>query len=100
MLEMKVPGSTPNQRTATSHAPAMPTQVYKIQSNGTVSTAASKRGDSRYCTGLTAIVTSASICSVMRMLPSSAAVALPARAATINAANTGAISRVSETATT
>ena len=51
-------------------------------------------------TGLTAMVTSASICSVMRMLPSSAAIALPARAATMSAANTGAISRVSETATT
>jgi len=42
------------------------------------------------------MVTSASICSVTRMLPSSAAIALPARAATINAENTGAISSISE----
>ena len=47
----------------------------------------------------TPMVTSASICSVTRMLPSSAAIELPARAVTISAVNTGAISRVSEMAT-
>ncbi len=46
------------------------------------------------------MVAIASICSVTRMLPSSAAIALPARAVTMIALNTGAISRVSETATT
>ena len=50
--------------------------------------------------GLTPMVVSASICSVTRMLPSSAAIALPARAVTIRAVNTGLISRVSEIATT
>ena len=63
-------------------------------------TPAIKRGDSRYWMGLTPIVVSASICSVTRMLPSSAAIALPARAVTIRAVNTGLISRVREIATT
>jgi hypothetical protein len=45
------------------------------------------------------MVTSASICSVTRMLPISAAIALPARAVTISALNTGAISRAIEIAT-
>ncbi len=71
-----------------------------MQSSGTISTEESTRGETRYCTGLTPIVTSASICSVTRMLPSSAAIALPARAVTISAVKTGLISRVSEMATT
>jgi hypothetical protein len=60
---------------------------------------ASRRGESRYCTGLTPIVAIASICSVTRMLPSSAAIALPARAVSMIPANTGATSRASDTAT-
>ena len=42
----------------------------------------------------------ASICSVTRMLPSSLAIVLPARAVTTTAASTGASSRASASATT
>ena len=45
------------------------------------------------------MVVMASICSVTRMLPSSAAIELPARAVTMMAEKTGASSRVRETAT-
>jgi hypothetical protein len=62
-------------------------------------TDASRRGASRYWIGLTPMVAIASICSVTRMFPSSAAMALPARAVTMMAANTGATSRESDTAT-
>ena len=41
----------------------------------------------------------ASICSVLRMLPSSAAQALPARAVTMSPVKTGLISRVSDSNT-
>ncbi len=44
-------------------------------------------------------VVSASICSVTRMVPSSAAMAAPTRPATIRPASTGPSSRVSETTT-
>ena len=53
------------------------------------------RGVTRYWTGLTANVASASICSVMRIEPSSVAMPAPARAATMIEVNTGASSRVS-----
>ena len=43
---------------------------------------------------------SASICSVTRMVPSSAAMALPTRPVTISAVRTGASSRVRDRATT
>ena len=56
------------------------------------------RGVTRYCTGLTAIVESASICSVMRIEPSSVAMPAPARAATTIEVNTGASSRVTRDA--
>ena len=48
--------------------------------------------------GLTAIVSSASICSVMRIVPSSVAMPAPARAATTIDVNTGASSRVTRDA--
>ena len=61
---------------------------------------ARSRGTTRYWTGFTARVARASICSVMRIEPSSVAIADPARPETISAVSTGAISRVrvSETA--
>ena len=64
-------------------------------SSGTMIVPATTRGVTRYCTGLTAIVESASICSVMRIEPSSVAMPAPARAATTIDVNTGASSRVS-----
>ena len=56
------------------------------------------RGRTRYWTGLTATSTSASICSVMRIEPSSVAMPAPARAATTIDVNTGASSRVTREA--
>jgi hypothetical protein len=67
---------------------------------GTITSPARMRGTTRYWTGLTAIVSRASICSEARMLPSSAAMPEPARAATMMAVRTGAISRESERPTT
>ena len=58
------------------------------------------RGDTRYWIGFIAITVSASICSVACIEPSSAAIADPARAATISAASTGPSSRTSTSATT
>lgn len=81
------------------HAPPSPMMKKSSESTGTITTPAMRRGTTRYCTGLTAIVSRASICSDARMLPSSAAMPEPARAATMMAVSTGAISRerVSET---
>ena len=45
------------------------------------------------------MLSSASICSVTRMVPSSAAIALPTRPLTISAVSTGASSRVSDRVT-
>src|SRR2546428_796890 len=49
--------------------------------------------------GLSAMTSSASICSVMRMMPSSAVSAEPARPVTMRAASTGPSSRISDNAT-
>ncbi len=58
------------------------------------------RGTIRYWTGSVPSAVSASICSVTRIVPSSAAIALPTRPVTMRAVRTGASSRVSERATT
>src|SRR6266571_1342908 len=57
----------------------MPMRSKIEQSMGMMRTLASTLGAIRYCMGLTAIVSSASICSVMRMMPISAVMAEPAR---------------------
>ena len=49
--------------------------------------------------GFSAITVSASICSVMRMMPISAVSAEPARPVTISAESTGPSSRMSDSAT-
>ena len=54
------------------------------------------RGTTRYLIGLVDSVVRASICSVTRMVPISAAMAAPMRPATIRPASTGPSSRVSE----
>ena len=64
-------------------------------STGKTTSAARKRGTARYCTGFTAMVSMASICSVTRMVPSSVVMALPARPVTMSAVNTGESSRAS-----
>ena len=55
-----------------------------------------RRGATRYLSGLVESVVSASICSVTRMVPISAAMAAPMRPATIRPASTGPSSRVIE----
>ena len=57
-------------------------------------------GDTRYEKGFVDKVLSASICSVTFIVPISAAIAAPARPATINPANTGASSLVIDSTTT
>jgi len=61
---------------------------------------ATTRGTTRYLTGFVARVTSASICSVTFIVPSSAAIDAPTRPETMSPANTGPSSRVIESATT
>ncbi len=58
------------------------------------------RGTTRYLNGLVDSVVSASIWSVTRMVPISAAIAAPMRPATISAAITGPSSRVIDSSTT
>ena len=67
---------------------------------GSMITAAINLGTIRYFTGLVARVSMASICSVTRIVPSSAAMAAPALPATISPVRTGPSSRVIESATT
>ena len=69
-------------------------------SSGKTVIPASTRGATRYLNGLVERVTSASICSVTRMVPISAAMAAPMRPATIRPEKTGASSRVTEISTT
>ena len=63
---------------------------------GIIRIVATIRGVTRYWIGSTAKVVSASICSVMRIEPSSVAMPEPARAVIISAVNTGASSCASE----
>ena len=63
-------------------------------SSGRASVAARMRGATRYFIGSVESVVSASIWSVTRMVPISAAKAAPMRPATISAASTGPSSRV------
>ena len=56
---------------------------------GRVTTPAIRRGTTRYLNGSVESVVSASICSVTRMVPISAAIAAPTRPATIRPASTG-----------
>ena len=63
---------------------------------GIISIVATTRGVTRYWIGSTAKVVSASICSVMRIDPSSVAMPEPARAVIIRPVNTGASSCASE----
>ena len=61
---------------------------------------ASRRGATRYFIGSVESVASASIWSVTRMVPISAAIADPTLPATISPASTGPSSRVTESTTT
>ncbi len=68
-------------------------------SSGSASMPASSRGATRYFIGLVDSVASASIWSVTRMVPISAAIAAPTRPATMSPASTGASSRTTESTT-
>ena len=70
----------------------MPTMKNRSDRIGAISMPAMSRGRMRYCSGDTAIDSSASICSVMRMVPSSVAMPAPARPDSISADSTGASS--------
>src|SRR6218665_3885966 len=96
---MNGPADTPCTDTETMWAPKMPAVSKSSVSTGTMKRPARTRGTSRNCTGLTAMVSRASTCSVTRMVPSSVHMAEPARMVIINAENTGASSRVSTSAT-
>ncbi len=67
-----------------------------IVSSGISSTQAMKRGAASRWTGLAPRHARASICSVMRMVASSAAIAPPTRPASIVAASTGPSSRTTD----
>src|SRR5512146_1471567 len=78
----------------------MPRRSAKTTRTGRTNVEATTRGTTRYFAGFVASVTSASICSVTFMVPSSAAMAAPTRPETMSPANTGPSSRVMERATT
>ena len=80
--------------------PRMPTASATMVRTGRIRVAAMKRGTMRYLIGLAERVYKASICSVTFMVPSCAAMAEPARAATMIEVNIGPSSRVVERATT
>ena len=61
---------------------------------------ATMRGATRYCIGRVDSVSSASIWSVTRMVPISAAIEAPMRPATMSPARTGPSSRVTDSTTT
>jgi hypothetical protein len=77
----------------------MPMVSATTTSSGSAITAAMRRGPTRYLYGLVDRVTSASICSVTRIVPSSAAIAAETRPATMRPARTGPSSRVMPSAT-
>ena len=68
--------------------------------SGSIRMPAIRRGAIRYLKGLVESVARASICSVTRMVPSSAAIAAPMRPATIRPAITGPSSRQIDSTTT
>src|SRR3990172_2123517 len=84
----------------TKYPPRTPTRSAKTTSTGRTRVEATTRGTTRYLTGFVARVTSASICSVTFIVPSSAAIDAPTRPETMSPANTGPSSRVIESATT
>ena len=72
----------------------------KVDGEEVTRLSARDRGATRYLNGLVDSVIRASICSVTRMVPISAAIEAPTRPATIRPVSTGPSSRVIETTTT
>ena len=83
-----------------TYPPKMPMTSPNKTSSGKTKTPATIRGVTKYLNGLVDKVVKASICSVTRIVPISAAIAAPIRPATIRADKTGASSRVTEIRTT
>ena len=79
--------------------PITPRMSATTTSSGSAMMPASRRGATRYFIGLVDSVDSASIWSVTRMVPISAAMAAPMRPATISPASTGPSSRVTDSTT-
>ncbi len=79
--------------------PITPNTSATTTSSGRAISPASNRGATRYFIGLVESVLSASIWSVTRMVPISAAIAAPTRPATISPASTGPSSRVIDSTT-
>ncbi len=84
---------------ATSQPPMMPIELPTATRTGMASVAATMRGTARYFSGLVDSVTSASSCSVTFIVPSSAAMELATRAATMRPPSTGPSSRAMPMAT-
>ncbi len=78
----------------------MPTTSPMTTSSGIIRIEANTRGTKRYCTGSVASASSASICSVTRIEPISAAMLLPTRPVTMSAESTGESSRIRDSVTT
>jgi hypothetical protein len=70
-----------------------------ITSSGSIKRPAIRRGQTRYLNGSVDSVVNASICSVTRIVPISAAIEAPTRPATISPASTGPSSRVIDSTT-
>ena len=84
----------------TMNPPSTPRISATTTSIGSATMPASSRGATRYFIGLVDSVDSASIWSVTRIVPISAAIAAPMRPATISPASTGPSSRVIDSTTT
>ena len=83
----------PSRCVASSQPPITPSAFDTSTRNGITSTAARMRGATSQRNGSVRSVTSASICSVTRIVPNSAAMALATRPATISPPSTGPSSR-------
>ena len=95
VCSMNGPTGIPATYTPMRYAPPYPSALKSMVRIGNMMIEASTRGTTRYWMGETAILSMASICSVTRMVPSSVAMALPARPVTMRAVNTGDSSRES-----
>jgi hypothetical protein len=71
----------------------MPMKSANTVNSGMSRAHANSRGTTRWCSGCAPSDDSASTCSVTRIVPSSAAIALPTRPASMVAASTGPSSR-------
>ena len=99
VLVRYAPELKPSLTVPTSQPPATPSMSATATSIGSDRIPASSRGATRYFIGLVDKVVSASIWSVTRIVPNSAAIAAPIRPATISPASTGPSSRVTDSTT-